>query len=147
MPNSRGINEAMKRILVVEDDEMQRYSMTIQLQNAGYEVLEAPDGRIGSRIARARPCDLIISDIFMPERTGLEMILELKAESSHPKILVISGGGQWTIGGEYWSEYFGMLDADDILEIADNFNIDCSLRKPVDEQRLLRAVKELLDTV
>ncbi len=78
----------MKRILVIEDDPDHRTLLEIVLENAGYEIIEAPDGETGLRLFRQEPCDLVITDIFMPGIMGEEVILKLKQISPQVKIIV-----------------------------------------------------------
>jgi len=80
------------RILVIDDDRKLREVISRALERAGYDVLEADDGEAGIRLYREHGADLIITDIFMPERDGLETILQLRRESPGVKIVAISGG-------------------------------------------------------
>src|SRR5216117_2015940 len=69
---------AVARILVMDDDGMLRGAIRIALEAAGYEVLEAADGHAGLRLQREQGDDLVLVDIFMPERDGLEVIRALR---------------------------------------------------------------------
>src|SRR6266480_7062891 len=82
------------RILVMDDDELLRGALRVVLEAAGYEVIEAADGDAGLRLQREQAADLVLVDIFMPERDGLEVIRALRAEIPEPKIISMSGGGQ-----------------------------------------------------
>ena len=62
----------MKRILVIEDDTQYRVMLKDALKEAGYEVIEAPDGEVDLQLFRQQPCDLVITDIFMPKEDGIE---------------------------------------------------------------------------
>jgi DNA-binding response OmpR family regulator len=129
--------EHMKRILVIEDDTDQRELFATMLAEAGYEVLEAPNGEIGLRLFYKQPCELVITDIFMPEKEGLETILELKREFLTVKIIAISGGG-------LRGRHAGSSGADFALESAKVFGADRTLHKPIKIEQLLAAVDELL---
>ncbi len=126
----------MKRILVIEDDPDHRTLLEIVLENAGYEIIEAPDGETGLRLFRQEPCDLVITDIFMPGIMGEEVILKLKQISPQVKIIAISGGGIWS-GRRYIEPYAPLL-------IAKNFGADCTMNKPIKIEPLLKKVDELL---
>ena len=89
----------MKRILIIEDDPSQRKLFKLILEKANYEVIEAPDGRIGCSLFRQQPCDLVITDMFMPDKEGMETIFELKTEFPNVKIMAISGGSASWGGG------------------------------------------------
>jgi DNA-binding response OmpR family regulator len=82
-----------KRILVAEDDPTVRASLGKILTIAGYEVLLAVNGAEATRIWRQRGADLVILDLFMPEKDGVEAIIELRAHAPQLPILVMSGGG------------------------------------------------------
>jgi DNA-binding response OmpR family regulator len=83
----------MARVLVIDDNPEIRSILAEALELAGYDVDVAPDGRAGVARQRARPADLVITDIFMPEQDGIETILELQREFPGVKIIAISGGG------------------------------------------------------
>jgi CheY-like chemotaxis protein len=129
---------SQKRILVIEDDVSQRQFFKTVLENAGYTVLEASDGQVGLELYRQQPCDLIITDIFMPKEDGIETIFDLRSHYSYVKIIAISGGGSW-------SPSRSKLGADDPLEIAKHFGADRTLKKPVKTQRLLAMIDDLLN--
>ncbi|HZI22892.1 MAG TPA: response regulator, partial [Gemmatimonadales bacterium] len=82
----------MARILVMEDDPSFRNAVRVVLEAAGYEVIEAADGAVGLRLHREQGADLVLVDIFMPERDGLEVIRALKIEAPGAKIIAMSGG-------------------------------------------------------
>ena len=130
----------MKRILVIDDDVSQREIFRESLEHAGYEVKEAPDGQTGLQLFRQQPCHLVITDIFMPEKEGLETILELKKEFLYVKIIAISGGMTRL-------KEDGNLMAETALEAAKRLGADRTLRKPVTLQRLLNTVNEVLQTL
>lgn len=130
----------MKRILVIDDDASQREVFRMALEKAGYEVLEAPNGQIGLQLFHQQPCHLVITDIFMPEKEGLETILELKREFLYVRIIAISGGMTH-------SQDDGSLMAETALEAAKRFGADRTLQKPIPLQRLLDTVDEVLQTL
>jgi CheY-like chemotaxis protein len=119
----------MARILVIDDDANIRYTLRQMLTHAGHEVLEAPDGADGLRIFRQQRPDLVITDIFMPERDGLEVILALKREFPTMKIIAISGGGQYS-DVEY-------------LTISKKLGADLMLRKPFSRRDVLAALQKV----
>ncbi len=90
-----------KRILVIDDDDFVRTVVCKGLRTRGYRVLEAANGELGmSLIERGENPDLVITDIVMPEKDGLETILELRKKCPGIKVIAISGAGYgW--GGDY----------------------------------------------
>ena len=99
----------MKRILVVEDDRRMRTMLKDMLEMAGYEVVSAEDGLEALKICRRQRADLVITDIIMPDKEGLETISELRRDFPETKIIAISGGGQ--IGPHKYLKMARMLGA------------------------------------
>lgn len=82
------------RILVVDDDPGIRRVLHILLSRAGYRVTQARDGLEALRLWRDQTSDLVITDLHMPEKNGIETILELLTHSPGTRIIAMSGGGQ-----------------------------------------------------
>jgi DNA-binding response OmpR family regulator len=121
----------MKRILVIDDDRDVRICILDNLEAAGYSVFGAENGNTGIAIFRSDPVDLVIVDLFMPEKEGIETIIELRKGFPDLKILAISGG----IPG---------YGPDDFLHIAQKLGADGSLDKPFTMQHLLSVIGDLL---
>ena len=85
---------AKQRILVADDDPGIRRTLQIGLTKAGYEVVEARDGAEAMRLWRDDGADLVISDIYMPDKDGLEVIRELRAESPTTPVIAMTDGGR-----------------------------------------------------
>ena len=120
----------MTRIIVIDDDVQIRVLLKEILQQEGYEVVDAPDGLEGVRLYRENPADLVITDIIMPEKEGLEIIRELRTDFPEVKIMAISGGGR--IGPEPY------------LQIAERLGAKSILTKPIERDELIGAVREAL---
>ena len=84
------------RILVVDDDAEIRTFVRRIAEKEGFQVEEVADGKQALRSIRNQQPDLIISDIFMPEMDGLELIRELRRKFPTVPIIGMSGGGHWT---------------------------------------------------
>jgi len=80
------------RILLVDDEACIRRPLQLMLERAGHEVFVAANGREAVRLWRESSGDLVITDIQMPEKDGLETILELRQLSPRTPILAMSGG-------------------------------------------------------
>ncbi|MGE5401854.1 MAG: sigma-54-dependent transcriptional regulator [Ignavibacteriales bacterium] len=80
----------MERILIIDDDESIRKTITNYLKKQGYEVLSAPDGAAGVEIAGKEEIDLVISDIRMPGLNGLEVLEKVKAMDNHVQVILIT---------------------------------------------------------
>lgn len=120
----------MAKILIIEDEVTLRGFLKEFLEKAGHEVETASDGEKGLKLFKQSPSHVVITDILMPNKEGLETILELSECAPDAKIIAISGGG------------IGL--GDDLLEIAREFGASRALRKPVPMQELLNVVNELL---
>jgi len=121
---------AAGRVLVIDDDATLRSAVRRILERAGYDVLEAGDGAAGLQLHEQQGADVVIVDIFMPERDGLELIRDLRATSPQAKIVAMSGGGR-----------SGKID---LLKDATVFGASRTLWKPFEMTELLAAVRDLL---
>ena len=119
----------MATILIIDDEEPIRALLRTTLESAGYEVTEAPNGRIGLELYRHKPTELVITDILMPELNGLDMLLELTREFLHAKVIAISGAGE----------------EQNVLDVAKLLGARRTFRKPFSLPRLLDAVRYELD--
>lgn len=122
----------MASILLVDDDEQFRLMLNEVLQRAGYDVRQAQDGNDALKQYRASPADVVITDLIMPEKEGLETIRALRAFDPAVKIIAMSGGGR-----NHSSDY---------LLIAQRFKAQRVLAKPFPHHVLLTMLKELLET-
>jgi YesN/AraC family two-component response regulator len=100
------------------------------LEKAGYEVDLAANGREGLELFVKESADLVITDIIMPDKEGLELILEMKKLSPELKIIAISGGGR--------------ISPESYLECARHFGAERVFQKPFRQQELVSAVGELM---
>ncbi len=84
----------MALILVIDDDPMVRTTLRQILAKGGHDVIEAVNGKQGLQLFRAHGPDLVITDIIMPEKEGIETIMEIRGDNPTAKIIAISGGGR-----------------------------------------------------
>ena len=117
------------KILIVEDDPQVRNSTAQILERAGYDICQAEDGEIGLSTFREEKPDIVILDIIMPNKEGIEIIPELRTIRPSSKILAISGGGR--------------SNAQDYLTLADVIGADATLAKPFERVELLAIVTKL----
>jgi len=120
----------MERILIIDDEPQIRSMLRLMLERDGYEVVEAPDGIEGIRAYRQKPADLIITDLIMPNKDGIGMIIELQKEFPDVKIIAMSGGG--------------LNKPDGYLKGAKKLGAAYTLTKPIDREKMLRAVKNTI---
>lgn len=121
----------MSRILVIDDDPEVRQMLRKMLERAGYDVAEATDGKMAMKHYLAQPADLIITDLIMPEKDGIETITDFRRNSPAVKIIAISGGGRYTASDNY-------------LYIAKRLGAHHVLEKPFNHKELLKVIQQLL---
>lgn len=120
----------MFKILIIEDDNEVREYLEIVLSRAGYEVASASNGKEGVELFLAQPADLVVSDIIMPEKDGIETILELRRANAQLKVIAISGGGR--------------CEPENYLHSAKLLGANRTMKKPFTNQEILDAISELL---
>jgi CheY-like chemotaxis protein len=113
----------MARILVVDDDAEIRGLLTHVLGRAGHEITEATDGNMAIRLHKEAPADLVITDLLMPGKGGIELIVELHRDFPDLKIIALSG-----------TEY---------LDLACELGAACAFSKPTPTEQILKAVRDL----
>lgn len=104
----------MKNILVIDDNEQILKMMCGLLQRSGHTVFSAINGAQGLKTYYTHTPDLVITDIIMPEKEGLEVIMELTRQERRPKIIAISGGGR--MGPQSYLPMADLLGADHVLQ-------------------------------
>ena len=116
-------------ILVIDDEFEVRRMIVKMLKPEGYEVIEAADGESGMDVIKAlKRIDILITDLIMPEREGIEVIQEVKKLFPDIKIIAISGGGR---------------GARNYLAIAKAMGAHKVLKKPFVRNDLLELIKQL----
>lgn len=118
----------MPSVLVVDDEQQIRSLIRQTLEQAGYEVTEARDGKEGLQAYRQRSHDLVIMDILMPDQDGLESIMTLRREFPSAKVIAITGG----------SDMIGIMN---FLDVAKMLGARRTLQKPFEMKTLLAAAQ------
>jgi DNA-binding response OmpR family regulator len=122
--------QKVRTILIIDDEPGIRNVFTQKLAREGYEVLEAENGKEGFALCLEHLPDLVITDIVMPEKEGIETIMDLKWQFPEVKIIAISGRG---------------LDGpDSYLDFAESTGALQTFTKPINWPKLLMAIKEIL---
>ena len=121
----------MARILIIDDDDQFRSMLRKMLEKAGYnDIEEATNGSIGMKLFREDPFDVVITDIIMPDKEGIETIIELTDDYPQIKIIAMSGGGR--------------IGPQDYLETAKRLGASRTMAKPFNYSELIDTVHELL---
>ncbi|HNX00143.1 MAG TPA: response regulator [Candidatus Cloacimonadota bacterium] len=119
----------MSYILVVDDDTNFRQMLCQTLERAGYRVVEAEDGNVAIKACETEVPGLVITDIIMPEKEGLETIQEIRAKYPEVNIIAMSGGGR--------------ISPDSYLPLAKGLGAVKTLQKPFRREEVIKAVQEL----
>ncbi|NQV54310.1 MAG: response regulator [Rhodospirillales bacterium] len=116
----------MANILVIDDEELVRITLELILKDAGHQVAQALNGIGGLEKQHQTPFDLVITDLIMPEKEGIETIRELHKSYPGLPIIAISGGGR--IGNQ------------DLLSMADKLGAVATIAKPFTPEDVLSQV-------
>lgn len=116
-------------IILCEDDADQRFSLRLALEQAGYKVREAANGLEALALQRAAPAAVLITDLFMPELDGFELVAAVRKEFPQTKVVVISANRPER--------------SVDYLASADLLGADATLQKPFKVTKLLELLEKL----
>ena len=120
----------MSKLLIIDDDDGFREMLQEMLEREGFTIFCASDGSEGIKVYEREKPDVVITDIIMPEKEGLETIREMKRMRPDLKIIAMSGGGK--------------ISADNYLETAKIFGASRILEKPFSQKTMVMAVIDLL---
>ena len=123
----------MHHIIVIDDEDMICTLLRNYLEDRGYRVSVAHDGRQALDLFEQRQADLIITDIFMPEKDGLEVISALRKKRPEIPIIAMSGGNP--------------TNKQDVLHIAKSLGAARIMDKPIELRELLATIHALLPPV
>ena len=115
-----------KKILIIDDEELARFAIREALESLGHVVDEATDGEMGVTMARGGKYDLVVTDIIMPRKEGVETLIQLKQEHPGLKVIAVSGGGR--------------TQNMDFLKAAAHYGADALLAKPFSTAQLRDAL-------
>lgn len=122
----------MARILIIDDEEVVRFTVRKLLEKHDHEVVEARTGIEGVSLFQANEIDLVVTDIIMPDKEGLETIREIRSLDDNVKIIAVSGGGR--------------IGPDSFLAMAERLGANKTFTKPFDMADFMAAVDRLLLT-
>ena len=120
----------MRKILIIDDEPHILLMLKKMLEKSGFEVDLAANGNEGISLFKKSKAELVITDIIMPEKEGLETIREMRRIKPDLKIIAMSGGGK--------------VSAENYLEIAKIFGASKVISKPFTKQEMISAVNELM---
>jgi CheY-like chemotaxis protein len=123
------VQGAGARVLIVDDNKDMRESTRYLLQLIGYDAEVASDGQQAMEIHRMRPVQILLTDIFMPGKDGIETIEAFRRQWPEIKIVAMSGGGA--------------VATRDYLDVAPDIGADATLRKPFSLESLQQVLQGL----
>jgi len=123
--------DVVPKILIIDDDAAIRKVVRTVLERNGFEVVEAGDGETGVKIYKETAADLVIIDIFIPGKGGLDTIMEIRRDFQDAKIIAMSGGGP-------------TMSAEGCLLLSRGLGVQQTLHKPLSMRELLEAVEFVL---
>jgi CheY-like chemotaxis protein len=123
----------MSRILIIDDEEPIRKLLRSILEQAGHTVLDAANGREGMALWHKTPADVVVTDIFMPDKDGIQILTELRRVATRPKIIAMTGG-----------ESRGLFDFKPAARL---LGADRVLSKPFEVRTFLLTVEEVLKSM
>jgi two-component system response regulator VicR len=121
----------VKNILVIDDEQITRSLIEMSLQVNGYNVFTANSANEGLELFKNTEFSLVITDVLMPDKTGVDLIPELLEIKKVP-IIAISGGRRKTFNSDF------------ILDSARESGATIGLKKPVSPNLLIQSVLKLL---
>lgn len=123
----------MAQILIADDHKDFRDAVRLMLEQQGHQVLDAEDGMEAVMQWRTHRPDLLILDVFMPGKNGIEALWSIRDQDASARVIVVTAGSG-TRATAVNSE------AEEVLEVAKLFGASQVLRKPVEPRALLDAV-------
>jgi DNA-binding response OmpR family regulator len=120
----------MSKILIVDDDAEVLFFMRTVLEREGYLIDEAADGKLAREMCETSSYELVITDVVLPGKEGLDLILELNRDYPDIKVIAVSGGD--------------FIEPSYYLELASILGAQHTLAKPFTPNELLTLVKKLL---
>jgi CheY-like chemotaxis protein len=123
------MSEPCDTVLVVDDDENHAAAMVLLLRRAGYDAIGFTSAAAAISHVRRTPPALVVTDVFMPEMDGFEVLREVRAIADSLPVLAISGSS---------------IGCTDFLRAMEAFGAAATLTKPVDEVAFLRGVEGVL---
>ncbi len=123
----------MAHLLLIDDDELFRPMLRENLEQMGHTVTEARNGKEGLARYASAPADLVFTDLIMPEKEGIETIIELSKKWPEVKIIAMSGGGR--------------VAASNYLATAKKLGAGYVLSKPFSNDELVAAINKMLPAI
>lgn len=121
----------MAKILLIDDDAQFRKMLAVTIKKANFEVTEASTAEEGLSIFEQnfKELDIVITDIVLPDRAGIEIIMKLKDIDPNVRVIAVSGGGK--------------IGSDSYLELANKLGAIATFQKPIDRKIIVEKLEEI----
>jgi len=126
----------MKTAIVVDDDDLVRPTVCFMLRALDFDVTEAASGKEALKLLSVAKFDLVVTDLFMPEFDGLELILEITKMALNTPIVLMTGGGKHFPSGS--------KDLSNLTESAEAFGASSIIQKPFKKNDLAEIIDKAL---
>ncbi len=120
----------MAKVLLIEDDKNMQDLVSHYIRSAGHSVVTASDGEVGLSTFQADTFDIVITDILLPKRDGIQLIEQMLAERPKLKIIAVSAGG--------------MVEPEAYLDTARNLRANATITNPFDKETLIGTLNAVL---
>jgi len=117
------------RVLIIDDNDDLRNSLKLCLEDEGFDVSTAANGMVAMQSLQQNPVDVVVTDLFMPDKDGIETIAELRKRFPRCKIVAMSG----------WAS----IEGSDYLSVAREIGAIRTLKKPFEPTELSRVLREI----
>ncbi|MBK6764809.1 MAG: response regulator [bacterium] len=133
------MNSSVIKILTIDDERAVRRSIRVYLEDSGFEVMEAENGRVGVQVFLEQSPDLVLCDLRMPEVDGLTVLAEIRKRTKDIPIIIVSGTG--VLGDAIEAVRLGAWDY--ILKpIQDMGALELAINKALERARLIKENRE-----
>lgn len=122
----------MPKILVVDDNDTLRTALCLSLEEMGCEVTQAANGNEALVLQQSQPADVLLTDLIMPEKEGMEVIQEFRQRYPEVTIIAMSAGGR--------------MSARDLLKMANHLGASYTLAKPFSKDQLAETMSKVLES-
>jgi CheY-like chemotaxis protein len=120
----------MAKVLVIDDEQSAREMLRLALESGGHSVAEAEDGTSALEMIRGGRYDLVVADVMMPGKGGIETLFDIHRDFQGLKVIIVSGKVD--------------VDSEAFRGLVTRFGASCILRKPFEVKDLLDAVSALV---
>jgi two-component system, cell cycle response regulator len=132
-------NKPPATILIVDDEEMIRMTLSVMITSFGFHCIVASDGLEAIEVLKRTKCDLVLSDIIMPNMDGLELLKYIKENQPATDVIIATGFSERASYADVIKS--GAIDF--IKKPIDHFELEAKLARALRERQLVRELEQL----